>query len=183
MAVAEPSELLDLIYADAGGIAYLGPDQDEVGIWHVPTVMAAGRLDADGLERLEAALAADGLVGERIHSYGTITRPGEDLARERWRAARPRGGLYGPPRLVRPYSRAREVVMRREDRACPNCGRPASWLVRRKGRRYDDLRQRGESDYRCRDCAVRWTVYLEPVDRHGDYDPLGDPGLCRPRWR
>ena len=64
--------------------------------------MAAGGLDAEGLERLECALRADGLVGERIHSYGTITCAGEDLARQRWRAERPHGGLYGPPRLTRP---------------------------------------------------------------------------------
>jgi hypothetical protein len=30
---------------------------------------------------------------------------------------------------------------------------------------------------------VQWTIYLEPVDRAGQYQPGGDPAVCRPRWR
>lgn len=122
-------------------------------------------------------------MGERYHSNGTLTVVGEDLARERWRAARPHVGLGGPPRLMRCFTRPRETIVRREDRACPNCGHVASWLARRTGKRCEELRRRGESDYSCRNRGVRWTVYLEPVDGRGGYDPLGDHGGGRLRWR
>jgi hypothetical protein len=75
------------------------------------------------------------------------------------------------------------VVALSEDRACPNCGAPAAWLARRRSRRWEELRGRGEADHTCASCDVRWTIYLEPTDRRGRHDPLGDPALCRPRWR
>jgi hypothetical protein len=30
---------------------------------------------------------------------------------------------------------------------------------------------------------VKWTIYLEPTAGDGSYDPVGDPAVCRPRWR
>jgi DNA-binding PadR family transcriptional regulator len=176
-------ELLDLIYADSGGANfYTSASAEPYGLWHRPTVQAAGRLDDERLARLERALRAEGLVGERHHSYGTITAAGARLARERWSAVHG-SALYGPPRLARPYTRPREIARRHRDRVCPNCGHPASWLERRRSKRWDELRGRGEADYRCPSCDVKWTIYLEPTARDGSYDPLGDPAVRRPRWR
>jgi hypothetical protein len=84
---------------------------------------------------------------------------------------------------VRPYQRAGSVSARSQDRACPNCGAHASWLTRRRTRRWEELRGRGEADYSCLRCAVRWTIYLEPTDRAGAFDPRAEPAVCRPRWR
>jgi hypothetical protein len=89
----------------------------------------------------------------------------------------------GPPRLTRPYQRAGSVIARMEDRACPNCGAYASWLTRRKSKRWNELRGRGEVDFTCPRCDVRWTVYLEPTGPDGPFEPLADPVVCRPRWR
>jgi DNA-binding PadR family transcriptional regulator len=181
----EPEELLDLIYADSTPCAIrFGEDDEHVpGVWHPPTVRAAARLDQETFAALEAALRADGLVGERIHCYGTLTAAGEQFALERWRASQPRHALYRPPRLSRPYRRAREVVALSEDRACPNCGSPVAWLARRRSRRWEELLDRGEADHTCASCDVRRTIYLEPTDKYGRYDPVGDPAICRPRWR
>jgi DNA-binding PadR family transcriptional regulator len=180
--VDSADELLDLIYADSGGANfYTSASADPYGLWHRPTVQAAGRLDAERLARLERALRAEGLVGESQHSYGTITEAGARLARERWCAAHG-SALYGPARLARPYTRPREIARRHRDRACPSCCH-ASWLERRRSKRWDELRGRGEVDYRCPSCDVKWTIYLEPSASDGCYDPLGDPAVCRPRWR
>ena len=183
--MTEPGELLDLIYADSTpcAIHLSEPTEERIpGIWHRPTIQAAARLSATRLAELEAALRADGMIGEPIHSYGTLTTAGEAHGRERWLATHP-GGFYGPPRLARPPQHAREVIARREDRACPNCGSPASWLARRSSKRWEELRGRGEADHTCSRCDVRWTIYLEPTDRRGRYDPVGDPAVSRPRWR
>jgi hypothetical protein len=56
-------------------------------------------------------------------------------------------------------------------------------LARRKSKRWDELRGRDEADFTCLHCYVRWTVYLEPTAPDGAFDPLADPGVCRPRWR
>jgi len=181
----DPLALLDLIYADSTPCAIRFDDDKEhvPGVWHRPAVQAAARLDEEALASLEAALHADGLIGEPIHNYGTLTAAGEQLATERWRTSQPRHGLYGPPRPSRSYRRAHQVVARSEDRACPNCSAHAGWLTRRRSRRWEELRGRGEADYTCPSCAVRWTIYLEPTDDHGRYEPLGDAAVCRPRWR
>jgi DNA-binding PadR family transcriptional regulator len=123
--VSEPDELLDLIYADSTPCAIsLSDDVAErvPGVWHRPTVQAAARLNQVGFLQLEAALREAGMIGAQIHSYGTLTPSGEQHARERWHASRPRGAFGGPPRLARPYRRADSVIMRAQDRACPNCG-------------------------------------------------------------
>ena len=108
--VSEPDELLDLIYADSTpcAISFSGDATERIpGVWHRPTVQAAARLSTTELCELEVALRAAGLIGEPIHSYGTLTLAGERRARERWHASRPRGAFGGPPRLARPYRRAR----------------------------------------------------------------------------
>jgi hypothetical protein len=86
-----PGELLDLIYGDSTPCAIRFSDQQEhvPGVWHRPTVQAAARLDRRHSPRSRGALRADGLVGARIHSYGTLTASSEQLAIERWRASRP----------------------------------------------------------------------------------------------
>jgi len=146
-------------------------------------VQAAARLDAREFNRLETALTEASMIGEPVHSYGTLTAAGERRARERWNASRPTGAFGGPPRPARPYRRAQSVVCRRHDRACPNCGAPASWLTRRTTKRWQELRDRGEVDFSCPSCDVRWTLYLEPTGPDGAYAPLADPTVCRPRWR
>lgn len=183
--VTGADELLDLIYADSTpcSFRYGGEREDRLpGVWHRPTVQAAARLSDTKLAALETALRADGLIGEQIHSYGRLTEAGEDRARERWRESHPRA-YGGPPRLSRPPRWAKEVVVPAEDRACPNCRTPASWLTRRSTKRWEELRGRGEAGHTCAHCDVRWTIYLEPTDRTGRYDPLADPTVCRPRWR
>jgi DNA-binding PadR family transcriptional regulator len=185
--VRTPEELLDLIYADstASAFSFTGGERAEriPGIWHRPTVQAAARVDRRCFCELETALREAGLTGEQIHSYGTLTPTGEHHARERWHATRLPGAFGPPPRLARPHQRAGSVIARMEDRACPNCGAYASWLARRKSKRWDELRGRGEADFSCPRCDVRWTVYLEPTGPGGAFDPLADPALCRPRWR
>ena len=139
--VSEPDELLDLIYADStpSAISFSGDGAERVpGVWHRPTVQAAARLDHRRFCELETALRDAGLIGAQIHSYGTLTPTGEHHARERWHATRPVSAFGGPPRLARPYRRAGSVVARLEDRACPNCGAHASWLARRKSKRWDE---------------------------------------------
>ncbi len=182
-AVNEPDELLDLIYADSTPCAIRFDADDRVpGIWHRPTVQAAGRLNAGRFSELEAMLRAERMIGEPIASYGTLTVAGERRGRERWYAMRP-AAFGGPPRLARPHQRVSEVIAPRQDRACPNCGALASWLARRASKRWQELRGRGEADYTCARCDVRWTIYLEPTDHSGHYDPLGERAVCRPRWR
>ena len=184
--VSEPGELLDLIYADSTpcAITFRGDASERIpGVWHRPTVQAAARLSTTELCELEVSLRAAGMIGEPIHSYGTLTLAGERRARERWDASRPRGAFGGPPRLARPYRRAGSIVARAQDRACPNCAAHASWLTRRRTKRWEELRGRGEADYSCPRCEVRWTIYLEPTGLAGAFDPLGDPRVCRPRWR
>jgi hypothetical protein len=146
-------------------------------------VHAAARLSTTELCDLEAALHAAGLIGEPIHSYGTLTPVGERHARERWDASRPRGASGGPPRLARPYRRAGSIVARAQDRACPNCAAHAGWLTRRRSKRWDELLGRGEVDFSCPRCGVSWTIYLEPTSPDGSFDPAGDPRVCRPSWR
>jgi hypothetical protein len=184
--VGEPDELLDLIYADSTpcAITFSGDVAERVpGVWHRSTVQAAARVDHRRFCELETALRDAGLIGEQAHSYGTLTPTGERHARERWHATRPMSAFGGPPRLARPYQRASSVVARLEDRACPNCGAHASWLARRKTKRWDELRGRGEADFTCLHCDVHWTIYLEPTGPDGAFEPLADPVVCRPRWR
>jgi hypothetical protein len=185
--VSTPEELLDLIFADstASAFSFTGGERAEriPGIWHRATVQAAARLDQRRFCELETALRDAPLIGEQIHSYGTLTPAGERHARERWHATRLPGAYGAPPRLARPYQRAGSVVARPQDRGCPNCGAHASWLTRRKSKRWDELRGRGEADFTCPRCDVRWTIYLEPTGPGGAFDPLADPALCRPRWR
>jgi Mn-dependent DtxR family transcriptional regulator len=184
--VSEPAELLDLIYADSTPCAItFGDDVAErvPGVWHRPTVQAAARLDHVCFRQLEAALRQAGMVGADIGSYGTLTPAGERQARERWQSSRPLGAFGGPPRLARPYRRAGSVIARVPDRACPNCSTHAGWLTRRRSKRWDELRGRGEVDFTCPQCAVRWTIYLEATGADGAFDPCGDPAVCRPRWR
>ena len=153
------------------------------GVWHRPTVQAAARLEDPRFGELQAVLRARGMIATDIHSYGTLTMIGEQHARERWQASRPPGAFGGPPRLARPYRGARSVVARLEDRACPNCAAHAGWLTRRRSKRWEELRGRGEADFTCLQCGVRWTVYLEPTGPGGEFDPLAEPTACRPRWR
>jgi hypothetical protein len=84
---------------------------------------------------------------------------------------------------MRAYRRARSVVACPQDRACPNCAGHASWLSRRDTRRWQELRGRGEADFTCPRCDVRWTIYLEPTVRDRTFDALADAAVCRPRWR
>jgi hypothetical protein len=184
--ISKPDELLDLIYADStpATISFTGERAERIpGIWHRPTVQAAARIDHRRFCQLETALRDVGLIGEQNHSYGTLTPAGECHARERWHASRLPGAFGPPPRLARPHQRAGSVIARMEDRACPNCGAYASWLTRRKSKRWDELRGRGEADFSCPRCDVRWTLYLEPTGPGGAFDPLAEPTLCRPRWR
>jgi hypothetical protein len=145
-------------------------------------VQAAARLDDARFRELNAVLSDRGMIGTDIHSYGTLTVAGEEHARERWHASQP-PGAFGGPRLARPYQGARSVIVRAEDRACPNCGAQASWLVRRHSKRWEELRGRGEANFSCVRCDMRWTVYLEPTGPNGGFDPLAEPTACRPRWR
>jgi hypothetical protein len=140
-------------------------------------------LSSTALCELVVALRAAGMIGEPIHSYGTLTLAGERRARERWDASRPRGAFGGPPRLARPYRRAGSIVARAQDRACPNCAAHATWLARRRTKRWEEITGRGEADFTCQQCHVRWTIYLEPTSPDGTFDPLADPRVCRPRWR
>jgi hypothetical protein len=184
--VSEPAELLDLIYADTTPCAItFGDDAAErvPGVWHRPTVQAAARLDHTRFRELETALRETEMIGADIHSYGTLTPAGERRAHERWQSSRPLGIFGGPPRLARPLQRAGSVLARRQDRACPNCGAHAAWLARRRSKRWEELRRRGEVDFTCPQCAVRWTIYLEATGADGAFDPRGDPAICRPRWR
>jgi hypothetical protein len=184
-AVEEPEHLLDLIYRARGGgtTRYVGEKTISVDqIWHVPIVQGCAGVDAAAFDALAAALAADELIGPEEGSYRTITTTGERLGGERVRALRLAGGPYEPPRLLPPFRRPRELLRRTVDAACPNCGRPASWLRARTGKRFGELRATGATKHECTGCAVIWTVYAEPVDRVGDYDPFGDPLRCRPRW-
>jgi hypothetical protein len=184
--VSEPAELLDLIYADSTPCAItFGDDAAErvPGVWHRPTVQAAARLDDTRFRELETALREAGMVGADIHSYGMLTPAGERQARERWQSSRPQGGFGGPPRLARPFQRGGSVIARVQDRACPNCVAHAGWLARRRAKRRQELRGRGEVDFTCPQCAVRWTIYLEATGADGAFDPDGDPAICRPRWR
>jgi hypothetical protein len=59
----------------------------------------------------------------------------------------------------------------------------AAWLTGRRTKRWEELRGRGEADFTCLRCDVRWTIYLEPTGPEGGFDPLADPVACRPRWR
>lgn len=111
------------------------------------------------------------MIGTDIHSYGTLTPIGELHARELWQSSRPPGAFGGPPRLARPYRGARSAVARLEDRACPNCAAHAGWLTRRRSKRWEELRGRGEADFTCLQCGVRWTVYLEPTGPGGRVRP------------
>jgi hypothetical protein len=85
--VSEPDELLDLIYADSTpcAIIFSGDASERIpGVWHRPTVQAAARLSTTELYDLEVTLRGAGLIGEPIHSYGTLTPAGEQRGRERW---------------------------------------------------------------------------------------------------
>lgn len=85
--VSEPDELLDLIYADSTpcAVTFSGDGSQRIpGLWHRPTVQAAARLSTSRLCELEVALRDAGIVGESIHSYGTLTVVGERRAREHW---------------------------------------------------------------------------------------------------
>jgi DNA-directed RNA polymerase subunit M/transcription elongation factor TFIIS len=146
-------------------------------------VQAAARLDSSRFGELESALHEAGAIGAHSHSYGTLTPTGERRARERWESSRPTGAFGGPPRLTRPFQPAGSVIARVQDRACPNCGAHTAWLARRRSKRWEELRGRGEVDFTCVHCAVRWTIYLEATNSHGAFDPWADPVVCRPRWR
>jgi hypothetical protein len=182
----EPEQLLDLIYrARTGGLSRWLDDGREIAadaIWHEPTVQGVAGATAERFAALLVALEADALVGPGMGSYRTITEAGAGLAARRFAEHRLPGGPYEPPRLLPPTRRPRELIRRREDCACPLCGRPASWLRTRKGKRYEELRAVGIADHTCTDCSVAWTIYTEPVDEHGAYDPFGSPVVCRPRW-
>ena len=75
------------------------------------------------------------------------------------------------------------IVVRAQDRACPNCAAHAGWLTRRSTKRWEELAGRDEAEFSCPHCSVRWTIYLEPTGLDGAFDPLADPRVCRPRWR
>jgi hypothetical protein len=185
-AVREPEQLLDLGYrARVGGLSRSREDGREVSvdaIWHEPTVQASAGVDAERFAALAAALVADGLIGPGDGSYRTITEDGRDLAAKRFAEHRLPFDPHYPPLLLPPTRRPQELIRRREDCACPLCGRPASWLRARKGKRYDELRTVGIAEHVCASCDVKWTIYAEPVDDRGRYDPFSDPAVCRPRW-
>jgi hypothetical protein len=183
-AVIDAEQLLDLVArARCGGwTRYVGDEEVEVpAIWHLPTVQGCAGVERDSFDPLVAALEADELIGPAEGSYRTITEAGVRLCAERARAEGAPGGLYGP-QLLPPVRRPGEILRRREDTQCPVCGRPASWLRTRSSRRYDELRSSGMTQYACSGCDVSWTVYAEPVDRAGHFDPFGDPARCRARW-
>jgi len=177
--VADAEQLLDLVYrARCGGTTrYVGDE-----IWHAPTVQACVSADREQFDALLAPLVAYGVVGPASGSYRTITEDGMQLGGERARVQRVPGGPCDLPRLLPPVRRPGEILRRRQDMACPMCGRPASWLRSRSSRRYDELRASGMTQYDCADCNVSWSVYTEPVDRAGEYDPFGEPAICRLRW-
>lgn len=183
--VKEPKQLLDLIYrARTGGLSRWLDDGREIAvnaIWHVPTVQGVTGVDAERFAVLLAGLEAAALIAPGAASYRTIIEAGLSLAAKRFAEHRPPGGPYEPARLL-PTRRPRELIRRREDCACPLCGRPASWLRTRKGKRYEELRAVVIAEHACGDCSVTWTIYTEPVDEHGRYDPFADPVVCRPRW-
>jgi hypothetical protein len=185
-AVGEPQQLLDLIYrARVGGVTRCGEDGRQVSvdaIWHEPTVQGSAGVDAARFAAHVGALEADRLIGPGSGSYRTITEDGTDLVAKRFAEHRLPTGLYQPPRLLPPTRHPHELHCLREDCECPLCGRPASWLRTRKGKRYEELRAVGMAEHVCTNCAVKWTVYTEPVDDHGRYDPFADPVVCRPRW-
>ena len=87
-AVAEPEQLLDLVYrARVGGLSRCGEDGREVyvnAIWHEPTVQGAAGVDAERFAAFVAALAADRLIGPGVDSYRTLTEAGTDLAAKRF---------------------------------------------------------------------------------------------------
>lgn len=145
-------------------------------------VQGCAGVDAASFAALAAALAADELIRPEEGSYRTITAAGERLGAERVRALHLASGPFEPPRLLPPVRRPRELLRRMADARCPNCGRPASWLRARTGKRFDELRATGATKHECTACGVIWTVYAEPIDRVGEYDPFGDPVRCRPRW-
>lgn len=184
--VKEPKQLLDLVYrARTGGLSRWLEDGREIAvdaIWHEPTVQGVAGVGAERFAALLAALEADALIGPGAGSYRTITEAGSSLAARRFAEHRLPGSTHEPPRLLPPARRPRELIRRREDCACPLCGRPASWLRTRKGKRYDELRAGGMAEHTCAGCSVVWTIYTEPVDERGEYDPFGDPLACRPRW-
>jgi hypothetical protein len=184
-AVREPEQLLDLVFrARVGGLSRWCEDGREVyvdAIWHEPTVQGCAGVAAERFAALAAALEADGLIGPGAGSYRTTTEDGANLAAKRVAEHRLPGGVY-ETRLLPPARRPHELIRRREDLGCPNCGHPASWLRTRKGNRYDELRTLGITEHVCTDCRVKWTIYTEPVDDRGRYDPFGDPAVCRPRW-
>jgi hypothetical protein len=185
-AARDPEQLLDLVYrARVGALTRWCEDGREVyvdAIWHEPTVQGSAAVDAERFAAHVAALEADRLIGPRVGSYLTVTADGTNLAAKRFAEHRLPTGPYQPPRLLPPTRRPHELRRRREDCECLLCGRPASWLRARKGKRYDELRAAGIAEHVCTDCGVKWTVYTEPVDDHGRYDPFGDPAVCRPRW-
>jgi len=185
-AVREPQQLLDLVYrARVGGLTRWCEDGRDVSvdaIWHEPIVQGSAGIDAERFAALVAALEADRLIGPGAGSYRTITEDGSNLAAKRVAEHRLPGGAFEPPRLLPPARRPHELRRRLEDCACPLCGRPASWLRARKGKRYHELRAIGIAEHVCAGCDVKWTIYAEPVDDQGHYDPYGDPAVCRPRW-
>jgi hypothetical protein len=185
-AVGEPEQLLDLVYrARVGDLSRRCDNGRQVfvdAIWHEPTVQGAAGVDAERFAALVAALEADGLIGRGAGSYRTITEDGTDLAAKRFAEHRLPFDPHYPPLLLPPARRPQELVRRREDCACPLYGRPASWLRTWKGKRYDELRAVGIAEHVCADCDVKWTIYAEPIDNQGRYDPFGEPTVCRPRW-
>jgi hypothetical protein len=183
--VLDAEGLLELIYrarASAGHVRDGDRERPLGAIWHVPVVQGAAGVSAERFAELVRELEARGLVGPGSGSYRTITESGSDLARPRFRERRAPGEPLEPVRLLPPVRRPRELRRRYDDLACPNCGRPASWLRTRTGRRYEELRRTGLAEYKCTCCDVAWLVYAEPVDRDGAYDPFGDPAVCRARW-
>jgi hypothetical protein len=185
-AVAEPEQLLDLVFrAKCGGTTrWVGGETIDVEeIWHVPMVQACSGVDQERFDCLLSALAADGLIGAAEGSYRTITKVGIHLGCRRAIEQRiPSRRLYELPGLLPPVRKPGEILRRREDMACPHCGWPAGWLRSRSSKRYDELRTVGMSPYRCTSCDLSWTVYAEPVDRAGRYDPFGNAARCRVRW-
>ena len=141
-AVGEPEQLLDLVYrARVGGLSRWCEDGREVyvdAIWHEPTVQGSAGVDAERFAALVEALETDGLIGPGGGSYRTITEDGTDLAARRVAEHRLPGGPFEPVRLLPPARHPQELIRRREDCACPLCGRRASWLRARKGKRYDE---------------------------------------------
>jgi hypothetical protein len=183
--VEGPEQLLDLIYRAAVWDLLRGEygvPVREGAIWHEPTVQGCAGLDADQCAALAGALEVDGLIAAGSGSYRTITPAGWRTARDRFATQRPPDGPLEPPWLLPPERHPKELIRRREDYGCPQCGTRASWLRTRKGKRYGELRAVGLTEHTCSLCSVCWIIYAEPVDRSGAYDPFGDPAVCRPRW-